>query len=400
MGNFDHLGFSGKEFELRTCANVVVVASARYAAALAESLTERAFPGIVIIERDPSEQVFSAEVRGAALLVVEVDPAIPASVERLNRLLEPHGGVPVIAAIPDAPVALVRALVRGGVNDVLALPFTADELLEASLNVVSVLSSTNEPQVRRAPLIAVARSIGGCGATSIATNLAAALSDCGKDGARAIVADLDLQCGSVADVLSAHGNGTISDLLGAGTRLDDELVRSIVRSSDDGVHVLAAPGDILPLDSVDTDQLLRILDALRREFDFVVLDLPANWTDWALSACLAADIVLLVTELTVTSLRQAKRRLDFFTSVGIPSDRVEVIVNRFEKRLFRTIGLNDVAHSLRHPAYASVALDDPAVHSAQDQGRLVRAIHRRSAFWSDICRLAQALVDERLGGTR
>lgn len=398
MGNSEHLGFGGKEFELRTCANVVVVASAKYAAALAESLTERAFPGIGIIERDPSEQIFSAEIRGAALVVVEVDPAIPASVERLNRLLEPHG-VPVIAAIPDAPVALVRALVRGGVNDVLALPFTADELLETSLNVVSV-SSTSESKVHRAPLIAVARSIGGCGATSIATNLAAALADCGKTGARAVVADLDLQCGSVADVLSAHGNGTISDLLEAGTRLDDELVRSVVRPSDDGVHVLAAPGDILPLDSVDTDQLLRILDALRREFDFVILDLPANWTDWALSACLAADAVLLVTELTVASLRQAKRRLDFFTSVGIPADHVEVIVNRMEKRLFRTIGLEDVAHTLRHPAFASVALDDPVVHSAQDQGRLVRAIHRRSAFWTDICRLAQALVNDRLGGTR
>ena len=397
MGSIDRLGFSGKDLELRSCADVMVVASGRYAADLSASLSAKAFPGLSVIEREAAEPVLAAEVRQAALLVIEVDPANPASIERLSRLHQALPQLPLIAAIPDAPVSLVRALVHGGVDDVLALPFSADELLEISLGVLSARSAQPQTAVRLAPMIAVVRSIGGCGATSIATNLAAALAERGKPGAKAVIADLDLQFGAVADLLSAHGNGTIADLLEAGTRLDDDLVRSIVRTSDDGVHVVAAPTDILPLESVDTDQLLRVLESLRRNFDVVVLDLPANWTNWALSACLAADVILLVTELSISSLRQAKRRLELFQSVGIPADRVEVVVNRFEKRLFRTIGLNDVAETLRHPALASIALDEPAVRASQDQGRLVRTIHRRSPFSTDIARLADALTSGKLG---
>lgn len=395
MRNIEQPGFTGKDLDLRTCSDVVVVASGKHAVELSRRLDERTFPGMTVIEREPGEPILPAELRNAALVVIEVDPANPASVERIARFQDTPGHVPVIAAIPDASVALVRTLVRGGVDDVIGLPFAPDELLEVALNVLTVRSVRAKTETRLAPMIAVVRSIGGCGATSIATHLAPALAD--ATGTRTVVVDLDMQFGSVADVLSAHGRGTIADLLDAGHRLDDDLIRSVVRTSDDGVHVIAAPQDILPLESVDTDQLLRALDHLRRTFGYVVLDLPANWTNWTLSAALAADVVLLVVELSVASLRQARRRLDLFRSVGISSNHIAVVVNRVEKRLFRTINLGDVADTLHHPALASVSLDDPVVHSAQDQGRLVQALHRRSAFGSDIARLAQALLDGPLG---
>jgi pilus assembly protein CpaE len=283
------------------------------------------------------------------------------------------------------------------VDDVIGLPFAPDELLETALSVLAARSEKPRTEVRLAPMIAVVRSIGGCGATSIATHLAPALADLSNTGRDALLVDLDLQFGSVADVLSAQGRGTITDLLDAGRRLDDDLIRSVVRTSEDGVHIIAAPQDIVPLESIDTDQMLRVLDHLRRSFGFVVLDLPANWTNWTLSAAVSADVIVLVVELSVASLRQAKRRLDLFRSVGISADHVAVVVNRVEKRLFRTISLGDVADTLHHPVLASVALDEPVVSAAQDQGRLVRSLHRRSAFAADVNRLAEALLAGPLG---
>lgn len=397
MGNIDTPGFTEKELDLQTCSDVVVVASSRHSAGLAQGLAAKTFPGLTIVELDPGQPIPESGIGRAALVVIEVDPEAPASIARLSRFQEAHGHLPVIAAIPDAPLALVRTLVRGGVDDVIGLPFSPDELLEVALNVLSRRSAQPSSEVRLAPMVAVVRSIGGCGATAIATHLAPALAEAGQAAGGAVVVDLDMQFGSVADVLSALGRGTIADLLDAGPRLDDDLVRSVVRTSEDGVNVIAAPQDIIPLESVDTDQLLRVLDHLRRMFGYVVLDLPANWTNWTLSAALSADVVLLVVELSVPSLRQARRRLDLFRSVGIPADHVAVVVNRVEKRLFRPINLADVAETLHHPALASLALDEPLVGSAQDQGRLVRALHRRSAFGSDIARLAEALLSGPLG---
>jgi pilus assembly protein CpaE len=398
VGNIEYPGLTGKDLDLRTCADVVVVASAKHSVELSRRLDSQTFPGMTLIELDPGMPIPPGQVRGAALVVIEVDPANPASIERLAAFQETPGHAPVIAAIPDAPLALVRTLVRGGVDDVISLPFAPDELLEIALNVLTTRTVKPHTETRLAPMIAVVRSIGGCGATSIATHIAPALAEAAGGGANAVVVDLDMQFGSVADVLSTQGRSTITDLLDAGKRLDHDLIQSVVRTSEDGVHVIAAPQDIIPLESVDTDQLLRVLEHLRRHFGFVVLDLPANWTNWTLSAALAADVVLLVVELSVPSLRQAKRRLDLFKSVGIPRDHVAVVVNRVEKRLFRTINLGDVTETLHHPALASISLDDPVVGSAQDQGRLVRALHRRSAFAGDIAKLADALIAGPLGG--
>lgn len=393
----DYRGIHNKDLDLRACADLVVIASSRHSAHLSRQLAGQAFPGLTLIELAPDQPIPADQVRGSAVAVIEVDPANPGSIGRLARFREGHGAIPVIAAIPDAPLALVRSLVRGGIDDVIGLPFSPDELLEVALNVLTTRSVERAPEAPLAPMVAVVRSIGGCGATAIATHLAPALQAAAGSERGALVVDLDLQFGSVAEVLSAAGRGTITDLLEAGHRIDDELVRSVVRTSEDGANVIAAPAEIVPLETVDTDQLLRVIEHLRRSYGHVVLDLPANWTNWTLSAALAADVVLLVVELSVHSLRQAKRRLELFRTVGIPAERVAVVVNRHEKRLFRTISLTDVAATLFHPALGSIALDEPAVSAAQDQGRLVQAINRRSAFAGDIARLADTLLSGPLG---
>ena len=397
MGNIGHPGFTGKDLDLRTCSDVVVVASGKHTAELTGRLDEQTFPGISVIEQDAGEPIRLSSVQNAALVVIEVDPGNPASIERLINFRAMPGHVPVVAAIPNAPVSLVQTLMRTGVDDVIGLPFAPDELLEIALNVLAARSEKPQSEVRLAPMVAVVRSIGGCGATSIATHLTSALANLNGAGSDALLVDLDLQFGSVADVLSAHGRGTVIDLLDAGRRLDEDLIRSVVRTSEDGVQIVAAPQDIVPLESIDTDQLLGMLNHLRRSFGYVVLDLPANWTNWTLSAAVSADVIVLVVELSVASLRQAKRRLELFRSVGISAENVVVVVNRVEKRLFRAIGLGDVADTLHHPVLASIALDEPVVSSAQDQGRLVSALNRRSAFAADINRLAEALLAGHLG---
>lgn len=331
-------------------------------------------------------------------MVIEVDPNDPASLDRLGNFNRAHSDVPLIAAIPEASVALTRRLVRDGVTDVIALPFQAEELLEVALNVLALRSSQVGAETGLAPMISVVRSIGGCGATSIATHLAGELASRGAARGGTVVVDLDMQFGSVADFLAADGRGTIGDLLDAGERLDEDLVSSVVRHTEDGIAVVAAPREIVPLETIDTDQLLRVLELLRRQFDHVVLDLPANWTNWTLSAALASNVVLLVVELSIASLRQARRRLDLFKAIGIPADHVAIVVNRLERRLFKTIGLDDVAETLHRPALASLALDEPSVSAAQDQGRLVTAVHRRSRFATDIVKLADALLAGPLGG--
>lgn len=399
MGNQNFIETRGKEVGLRTCADLAIVVSAKYSKDIKAELDNASFPGLLVIETPAGERIPEVAVAHATLAVIEVDSSDPASIQRLEQFRRSIPDVPVIAAIPDASVALVRSLVREGVADVIALPFTPLELLDSALGVLASQAEAR-PAITAlplAPMIAVVRSTGGCGATSIATHLAAILGERATAGQPAVIVDLDLQFGDVSEYLTCEGRGTLAELLDAGERLDEVLLKTVVRTCSDNVAVVAAPSEIMPLEVVDTDRLLRVLQLLRRNYSTVILDLPANWTNWTLSAALSANLVLLVCELSVASLRQAKRRLELFKTVGIQPEKVAVVVNKVEKRLFKTIGLDDVADTLRHPVACSISADGNAIGSAQNQGWLVGRMHRKSRFNQDMHGLADVLATQVAG---
>jgi pilus assembly protein CpaE len=394
MGSHDLLSDNLKGAALRNHSRILVIASPGQLETLADPSAEDLFPGLSLAPHRPGETVPDRLFAEVSLAVIEVDPYDRASVERIGAIREKHRDLPLIAAINGANVSLVRTLVREGVNDVVALPFDLSELLQASLDAVARRETAPAEKVELGPLITVARSIGGCGATSVATHLAAALAEHDTSGRGAIVVDLDLQFGTVADYLGVRPRGSIADLLGTQERLDEDLLASVTAKTASGISVLAAPDAILPLESVETDDLLRVIALLRRQYGYVVLDLPANWTNWTLSASLGADAIVLVVELSLPSLRQAKRRLELFRSVGIDDRAVEIVVNRVEKRLFRTIDLGDVEQTLKHQVLGSIALDAPGVATAQNQGMLVGEIHRKSKFVTDVARIAELVRDK------
>lgn len=391
MGTFDHHNFGQKDLDLRTCAGILIVASPESTAGLDAMSRAGAFPGMVVLPCDNGDKVPADVARSASLVVVEVDPKRRESMARLADLKQRHPSLPVIAALADASVALTRTLVREGIDDVVSLPFAPDELLETALEVLASARKSSAEEIRLSPMIAVVRSIGGCGATSIATHLAADLAAHEAGGKGVAIVDLDLQFGSVAHCFGADGRSSITDLIADEERLDAELLKTAAFVTADNLSIFGAPEEILPLESVDTDKLLRTLTVLRKHYGAVVLDLPANWTNWTLSAVSAADQVVMVVELSVASLRQAKRRLEFFDSVGIDKANIGIVVNRVEKRMFRTIDLSDVEHTLGRPVTGSIALEEPTVSSAQDQGLLVQQIQRKSKFHDDVVKLGATL---------
>lgn len=391
MGKNVHLEQAGSPAARSETSAILVVASPAGIEAFAREGRAESVEGLHLIALEPDAFLPAHVLDGMAMAVIEVRPGDQRSMARLTHVCETCPDLPVVAAISDASVALVRTLVREGIRDVVGFPLDIDEILQISLDTIARQQVRSVPPSGLAPVLAVTRSTSGCGATSIATHLAAELAGAHKAGKGAVIVDLDLQFGHVGHYLGVTARGDLNDLLGAGSRLDQELLASVLGAAGDGLSVIAAPEAITPLEAVDTDLLLRIIHLLRQRFDHVVLDLPANWTNWTLSAAAGADAILMVVELSVASLREARRRLDLFASVGIDPGGVAIVVNRAEKRLFRTIDVSDAARTLGHDVLATVALDAPQVEEAQGQGKLVGDVARKSRFAADVHALAQSL---------
>lgn len=334
------------------------------------------------------DTILSAAIADAELLVVELRSDDPRSLQRLTALRADRPTLALIVAMRDGDLAATRMLLRQGVDDVISLPLDPAEFDDAVNNLLALQTKSAIREAHFAPIVAVAQSVGGIGATTIATHLAHYLCQRGDGGRGCCLVDLDLQFGNAASYLGASANLTMDDLLAAGHRVDGQLLRTVTAEGVNGVAVIAAPDRIAPLESVDTDQLQRVLQLAREEYEHVVLDLPGNWANWTLSAIDKADLILLVIDLSVGSLRQARRRLTLFEETGIHRSRIRIVANRVEKRLFRTIGVQDAADALGYPIFATVSSDYAVVQSAHDQGILVGDVARKNRVAIDLAALA------------
>lgn len=351
-------------------------------------------PSYVMLAADAP--VTGETIRGGKLVVLEVDPARPASLARLESFRRSFSSIPVIAAVRDASVPLVRALLKAGVRDVIALPLARHELAATVEDVKRELAQETVSEVGQGRVVAMMKSVGGVGATSILVQMAALLARRERGSGRGVcVIDLDLQFGNVATYLGLNPMNHIGELLSAGERLDEALLRSVATEHGSGVSVIAAPKQLSPIESVDVDQVLRVIDLATRCYDVVLLDLPGNWTNWSLSLAARADLLLMVVELSVGSLRQARRQIDLLLDQQLGNIPLEVIVNRVEKKLFKSIDLSDVRRVLGQDVDLVVANDFQLMSAACDQGVLVGDLRAKTKIDRDLGAIA-ARCDELL----
>ena len=337
------------------------------------------------------------ELGHASVAVVQVDAETPASVKRFQKLAA-STDTPLIAAGYEPPLALVRSLLRAGAHDVLPLPLDLTDL-ETSIKVLLEQRSDQPQQIAtsgsqvRSRVISIVKTVGGVGATSIAAQLAVRFAEretaAGRD---ACLLDLDLQFGDAAFQLGLRPNLSVADLLEAGARLDGALVRATASNHSSGLHVIASPAEMMPLEGISSDHILQIVDMAAREFGTLFLEVPTNWTNWSLSLLARSDLILLITDLTIPSLHRARRQLELMVSQGLQDIEVRIVANRFEKGQFRTIKASDVRDALGRDIAYTIANEPAVMRVAADRGVPIAEVKRRSAIGKDLDSLESGIA--------
>jgi pilus assembly protein CpaE len=184
---------------------------------------------------------------------------------------------------------------------------------------------------------------------------------------------------------------TIEDLIEAGSRIDGAMLRASASIHHSGLHVVSAPRQIMPLESIGPDQILSIVEVAAAEYGTVFIDLPSSWTNWSLSVLARSDMVLLVTELSVAGLHQARRQLDMITTQDIGGDNVLVIVNRVAKRVFKPISLADAERAIGRPVSYRITEDPGVVSTALNQGLMLSQVQSRNSVTKDLSKVVELI---------
>jgi pilus assembly protein CpaE len=309
--------------------------------------------------------------------------------QQLKWLSESFIGRPLMALVDgDSSPGLLFAVNAAGAGQIVPLPLRAEDL-DAALHCIQVRHASPQPIAARR-VIAVSGVTGGCGATTIAINLAYEIAEYFK--LSCILVEL-APMGMLATCLDVDARHSTYDLLCDMRSVDVHLVEKTLSKITDRFHILPAPfGESEPPTTSPAD-VLRLLDYVKQLADVVVMDLPTNRSDCCGEAFVAADQIVLVAEQAVPSLRAlgyARERLD--QAEGIR--RQTLVINRYDpsKEGFNVTHLQRL---MRTPQLVTIANDYPSVSASLNEGRPLRLQAPGSRVLADIKKLAHMLVSSR-----
>jgi Flp pilus assembly CpaE family ATPase len=246
-----------------------------------------------------------------------------------------------IATLTEAMRAGVREVVQEDDPESLVAACRRAESLRQRVSA----RSDGLPAVGRGKIILVFSAKGGCGKTTVSTNIAEALAK--TAGTKVCLVDYDLEFGDVGVALRVDPQRTIVDGLSMADSLDPEGVKSLTLKYHPQLDVLLAPTSPAAAESISADFAGAVLENLRASYDYVVVDSPPAFTDVILRAFDMADTFILLTTLDMPALKNLKVTLDTLDALSYPRDKWFVVINRSDSKVGLT--LDDVERSIGVP---------------------------------------------------
>jgi len=225
----------------------------------------------------------------------------------------------------------------------------ARDLARQLRETVGSQASSDAPSTR-GKLVTVFSAKGGCGKTTLATNLAAALADRGRR--EVCLVDLDLAFGDVAIALQLFPAHTIADAVPLADNLDAAALMSLLTPHSPGLVALVAPIEPGTAESIPATLVATILDLLKQQFDFVVVDTPPAFDDHVLAAFDQSDMVALLATLDIPALKNLKLTLETLDLLNYPRERWRLVLNRADSKV--GLAVNEVEKTLKAPIVAQI----------------------------------------------
>lgn len=247
----------------------------------------------------------------------------------------------ILIAEDMSPVSL-HSLLRQGADEFVPYPLPEGELAAAieRVRAAPVQAPQPEPQTAQltsgaqkdGALIVVHGLAGGTGATTMAVNLAWELATADKKNpAKVCLLDLDLQFGSVATYLDLPPREAVYDMLSETETMDEESFGQALLTYEERLHVLTSPPEILPLDLITSDDVKRILDVARNQFDYVIVDMPSTLVQWTETVLTNAHVYFALLELDMRCAQNTLRFKRALQSEELPIETLRFILNRAPK---------------------------------------------------------------------
>lgn len=167
---------------------------------------------------------------------------------------------------------------------------------------------------------------GGAGISTIATNVAVGLSQIWRHPTTLV--DMGMTGGQSALYLNQSLKNTWAEIAKfPSEEIDDFLIQSALLPHESGVNTLASPRRPEMAELVTEEKVSLVLSILKELNEYVVLDLPHDFSSTTLAALDMTDVIMLVLQPEIVSVRSAVMVLETFNTLGYDLNQVYAVLN-------------------------------------------------------------------------
>ncbi len=330
-----------------------------------------------------------AQALGAAdmgVVLFHLDPDTDAVIDVIDKVATQRPDLALMAASDNRDPNVILAAMRAGCAQFVCEPIEPEDLAGAVWRAASrqLAALGGKSQV-----ISVLGASGGAGTTTIACNLAMEIGNLTES--QCALADMDFQFGDVATNFDCAPKYTILDMAEAGDNLDQDLLSAALSNLPCKVSLLARPPLPEQSEAITPDVIDRTIQLLTTAYENVIVDLPRVLNAHTFATLERTDTILLVCQLSVASIRNARRTLESLLRAGIPEPTIEVVLNRFDGKS-GCVAQGDLEKTLKKSIYAAIPNNYRLVTQSLDLGQPLAAMDAKNPVRVAMRDLAEKLL--------
>ncbi len=280
------------------------------------------------------------EARGLQFVTIAMDANDEDDLEMVANVIEvaKAAKIKVILIAEDVSPAALHQLLRKGGDEFVPYPLPENELARAIERVLTIqepvpgadgdrkFKATGDKSGVVIPIHGLA---GGTGATMLAVNMAWELANIDKENPpKVCLLDLDFQFGTASTYLDLPRRESVLEMLTDTEAMETEMFLQALMTFEDKLHVLTSPTDMIPLDMITPDDIGRVVEMARVNFDYVIIDMPTTMVEWSQTVLEMAHVYFSVIELDMRSAQNTLRLKRALQSEDLPFEKIRFVLNR------------------------------------------------------------------------
>ncbi|HXG12982.1 MAG TPA: response regulator [Gemmataceae bacterium] len=323
--------------------------------------------------------------------VVALDADHTKALQLIGQLAADSPGLPILAVSARGDGQSILQALRAGAKEFLTQPVVLEDLLKALQRLRRTRGADSHQGNGAARVeslvLAVLGSRGGVGCTSLAVNLGCTLAQ--EPGYNVALIDLDLALGDADVALDLMPDYTLADVALNIDRLDMTFLRRSLSKHSCGLSLLPHPAQMEDAGLIREEHLQRVIGLLRASYTHLILDLSKGFTPTDVTALHMADVILLVAQLELTSLRNVVRMLLTLGNNETLNNKIKIVLNRVGSEC--DISLKKAEETIGRPIYWQIPNDPKSLVESRNAGVPLLQHAPKSKAQQSIAGLAMAL---------